>query len=81
VDLDLLSDRAVEETAVERGSAAAAAGIRPGDLIVAVQGRLIESIDDLHRLMSELPVDRPVVFSLVRGGRAMEVEVRLDRSL
>jgi S1-C subfamily serine protease len=78
-DLDMLTERAVEVTAVERGSPAAAAGILPGDLIVAVQGRVVESVDDLHRLMSGRPLDRPVALSLVRRGRIVEVEVGLDR--
>ena len=52
VDLDLLNDRAIEVVAVEPGGSAAAAGIRPGDLILAAGGRLLNSIDDLHRLLS-----------------------------
>ncbi|MGA2068708.1 MAG: trypsin-like peptidase domain-containing protein [Thermoguttaceae bacterium] len=52
VDLDLLNDRAIEVVAVEPGGPAAEAGIRPGDLIVAVGGRLLNGIDDLHRLLA-----------------------------
>ena len=37
---------------MEPGGSAAEAGIRPGDLILAAGGRLLNSIDDLHRLLS-----------------------------
>ncbi len=41
VGLDLLTDRAIEVVDVEPGGPAAAAGVRPGDLIVGVGGRLL----------------------------------------
>jgi S1-C subfamily serine protease len=77
VDLDLLADRAVEVVDIERRSPAAIAGILPGDLIVAVAGRLVSSVDDLHRLLSATPPDKPVVLSLIRNGRGLDVEVQL----
>ena len=67
VDLDLLGDRAVEVVAVEPGGPAAEAGVRPGDLIVAVGGRLLSGIDDLHRLLSGSGADcRRLAPSVVR---------------
>ena len=77
VDLDLLTDRAVEVVDVERGSPAAIAGIRPGDLVIAVAGRLVGSVDDLHRLFSAIAPAKPVVVSLIRNGRSVDVEVSL----
>jgi regulator of sigma E protease len=38
--------------AVQPGGAAAIAGIEPGDLILAIDGALIESFDDLQRVVS-----------------------------
>jgi S1-C subfamily serine protease len=78
IELDLLADRAVEVVAVERGGRAAAVGILPGDLIVAVGGRLVTNVDDLHRLMSAAPRAKPLVLSLVRGLRTLEVVVDAD---
>jgi S1-C subfamily serine protease len=77
VDLDLLNDRAIEVLTVEPGGSAAAAGIRPGDLIVAVGGRLLNNIDDLHRLLSSNHADRHFSLSVVRAGRQLELPVDL----
>jgi S1-C subfamily serine protease len=77
VDLDLLNDRAIEVVAVEPGGPAAAAGMRPGDLIVGMGGRLLSSIDDLHRLLSNSGADRRLVLAVVRAGRELELHVDL----
>jgi len=78
VDLDLLGDRAVEVVSVEPDGPAAEAGVRPGDLIVAVGGRLLNGIDDLHRLLSGSGADRRrLALSVVRGGRELELHVDL----
>lgn len=73
--LDLLNDWAVEVASVEKGSPAARAGIRSSDLIVAIGGRLVNTVDDMHRLLNRLAIDRPVDVSLVRDGRVIEVTV------
>jgi S1-C subfamily serine protease len=80
VELDLLADRAVEIVAVESDGPAALAGIRPGDLIVAVGGRLVTSVDDLHRLLSAAPLAKPLVLSLVRRLQTLEIAVDLGPS-
>ncbi len=77
VDLDLLNDRAIEVVDVEPGGPAAEAGVRPGDLIVAVGGRLLNSIDDLHRLLSGSGADRRLALSVVRAGQELELHVDL----
>ncbi len=77
VDLDLLNDRAIEVVAVEPGGPAAAASMRPGDLIIGMGGRLLSSIDDLHRLLSNSGADRRLVLAVVRAGRELELRVDL----
>ncbi len=77
VDLDLLSDRALEVVAVEPGGSAAEAGIRPGDLIVAAGGRLLNSIDDLHHLLSNKGSVGSLALTVVRAGRELELHVDL----
>lgn len=78
VDLDLLSDRAVGVVAVERGGPAAAAGVRPGDLIVAVNGRIVTDVDDLHRLLGAGAMDQPLALSVVRDELQMELRVDMN---
>jgi S1-C subfamily serine protease len=74
-ELDLLNESAVAVTAVEPGSPASRAGLREGDLIVELGGRLMNTIDDLHRALARLPADRAVSAGVVREGRRVEVAV------
>jgi S1-C subfamily serine protease len=75
-DLDLLTDRAVEVVSVERNGPADQAGIQPGDLIVAVHGRVATSVDDLHRLLAEFPKQPLLSLQIVRHDRLLEVDVQ-----
>jgi S1-C subfamily serine protease len=43
------------------------AGIRPDDVIVALAGRLVTSIDDLHRLLMTVPTDQGFELTVIRG--------------
>lgn len=73
--LDLLVETAVEVAAVERSGAAGRAGIQLGDLIVAIDGRIVASLDDVHRLLLRAGGEA-VTLSVVRGARQYEVEVQ-----
>jgi S1-C subfamily serine protease len=76
-DLDLLTEQAVEVIDVLPESPAARAGLRAGDLIVAVAGRIATSIDDLHRLLASVRRDERLVVSVVRHRRVLEIDVAL----
>jgi regulator of sigma E protease len=52
---------------VQAGSAAAAAGFQPGDLIVAIDGRPIESFSDMQRIVSSR-AGQKLEFVVDRGG-------------
>jgi S1-C subfamily serine protease len=65
--LDLLADQGVEVREVAGRSVAELAGIRPDDIIVALAGRLVTSIDDLHRLLTSVPIDRGFELTVIRG--------------
>jgi S1-C subfamily serine protease len=75
-ELDLVSDFAVEVDAVLPRSPAAIAGITPGDVIVAVHGRVVASVDDIHRLLTALPLDQPLSLTIVRDESLVELEVK-----
>jgi len=66
---------AVEIVDVVAGSPASGAGLLPEDLIVAVNGSAVESVDDLQRLMTRDSIGRPLPVSVVRGGDELVVEV------
>jgi S1-C subfamily serine protease len=63
----------VEVVQVVEGSPAARAGIRPEDLLVAVDGVPVERMDDLQRLMGPEAVERRFEIRLYRGGELLTV--------
>jgi S1-C subfamily serine protease len=77
-ELDLIGDQAVEVIEVERGSAAAGAGLRAGDLIVAVQDRVVTSVDDIHRLLSQLPQEQSLSVTIARNGVKRDLEIHAE---
>ena len=54
---------------VVEGSPAAAAGLRPEDMIVAVDGTPVQHVEDLQRLMVGDLIGRRVTLTVVRGDR------------
>jgi S1-C subfamily serine protease len=63
----LKKNYAVEVLSVEPQGPAGFAGMQIGDLVVAINGSDIQSVDDLHRFLSEWPIGRSVEIDIVRG--------------
>jgi S1-C subfamily serine protease len=74
-DLDLVADQGVEVREVAPRSVAELAGIRSDDVIVALAGRLVTSIDDLHRLLMTVPADHGFELTVIRGDRQRNLHV------
>lgn len=74
-ELDLLADVGVAVMEVIPKSPAAEAGILPDDVIVGLNDRLVTSIDDLHRLLSQAGWAQDVELSVVRGGELQRMMV------
>jgi serine protease Do len=66
-------DRAIEVVEVVDGSPAAAAGLRPEDLVVGVDGLPVRGVDDLQRLMTEDRIGVRCSLEIVREGSARTV--------
>lgn len=65
---------------VEENAPAEVAGIRKGDILVAIggtdaNGTYAEDLPTIRRLIADLPVGRPVAFRLLRGDRETSVSV------
>jgi S1-C subfamily serine protease len=69
---NLTQTSAVEAVAVEPGGPADQAGIEPDDLIVTLADQEVTSVDDLHRLLTQLPVGVPSLIIIVRGQRRLQ---------
>jgi S1-C subfamily serine protease len=65
----------VEVVQVVEEAPAGRAGVRPGDLIVAVGGVPVESVDDLQRLMVNELIGRPVELTVARDDAVVELEL------
>lgn len=78
IDLDLVSNIAVQVIDVDSSGVAFRSGIREGDLIVSINDRIVESIDDLHRFLSRIPVDTQLEIEIVRGGRQHRVMLTMN---
>lgn len=62
---------------VTPGSPAERAGLRPGDVILALGGRPVACAADLQRLLSQLPAGRALPLTCWRDGQERNVMVRL----
>ena len=65
----------VEVVEVVEGSPAAIAGLRPEDMIVAVEDTPVEGVDDLQRLMAGELIGSRVPATVVRDGVRLTVEL------
>lgn len=75
-DLDLLNERAVQVVNVEPRGPASSAGVIEGDVIVAVNDRVVASVDDLHRILAGVPAGEPLAVTIVRDERLLELSVQ-----
>ncbi|PMR71468.1 DegQ family serine endoprotease [Halomonas heilongjiangensis] len=62
---------------LDPSGAAAAAGIRPGDVLVSIDHQVVGSADRLVEVVESLPSDRAVPVRLYRDGRSLFVALRL----
>jgi S1-C subfamily serine protease len=66
---------AIEVVEVLDGSPAAAAGLKPEDLIVEVDGVAVEQVNDLQRLMAGELIGAAAKMKVLRGGSEHAVEI------
>ena len=72
-----IPDRGAYVGQVRSGSPAAKAGLRSGDVIVALGGQPVARAQDVHRLVGEMPKGLDLSLTYVRAGQERDALVRL----
>jgi len=72
---DLPKEMGAMVLSVEEGSPAKRAGLREGDVIVALEGQPVAGVDDLHRLLTEVRVGVGSALTVIRYTDKLELRV------
>jgi S1-C subfamily serine protease len=75
----LAATNGVMVASVEPGSPAEKAGVKPRDIIVAYGDSAVESVDDLHKLLSEEWIGAKAALTVIRGTEQIRLEVLPSR--
>lgn len=65
----------VEVLALEPGGPADRAGLETEDVIVSFGDESVTSVDDLHKFLTEHPVDKSTTIGIIRDGQRIELNV------
>jgi S1-C subfamily serine protease len=74
--LRLPGETGVQVVRVEPGSPAEAAGLREGDIIIALDAKPVRTVSDLHQLLTADRIDREMEVALLRHTGRMTVAIR-----
>jgi serine protease Do len=78
-ELGLREERGALVMKVVEGSPAEKAGLKENDTIVSFNGRRIESVRELQRIMGETPAGRNITIEIVRGGNQQTLSATLTK--
>jgi serine protease Do len=76
-ELQLKDENGVEVTMVDQDAPAGKAGIREHDVILTVNGAAVQSVEQLRRMIREIPPGRVVALGISRAGQPMTVKAEL----
>ena len=76
-DLKLKDDNGVEVTMVDQDAPAGKVGVKERDVIVSVNGSQVQSVEQLRRMIREIPSGRVVTLGLIRDGQPLTVKAQL----
>ena len=72
---DLPKETGVIVLAATEGSPAQKAGLREGDVIIALSGQPVAGVDDLHRLLTDTQVGVKNAITVIRRTERLELEI------
>jgi serine protease Do len=79
--LHLKEERGVEVTMVDQDAPAAKAGLKEHDVILSINDQPVQSVEQLRRLIREIPPGRTISVGISRNGQPMTVKAQLaDRT-
>jgi membrane-associated protease RseP (regulator of RpoE activity) len=77
-----IEDRdAVKVIEVKEGSQAEKAGLKKGDLVTTIDGRIVKGTDDILRALKPSKDRVSVSFGIERSGKSQSIEVRLPKKI
>jgi S1-C subfamily serine protease len=76
--LDIVAETGVEILEVQDGRPAAKAGLRPGDVLVFLDGKPVKNVDEVHRILDASSIGRTLDAKALRGSGLVEVSVVPD---
>src|SRR5882762_6117597 len=76
-DLKLKEEHGVEVTLVDQDAPAGKAGLKEHDVILSLNGNQVESVEQLRRMIREIPPGRLVTLGISRGGQPVTLKTQL----
>jgi membrane-associated protease RseP (regulator of RpoE activity) len=78
-ELGLTEERGAIVMKVVADSPAAKSGLKENDVIVSFNGRRVDSVREMQRLLNETPAERSVQIEVIRGGGRQTVAATLSK--
>jgi C-terminal processing protease CtpA/Prc len=76
-ELKLKEEHGVEVTTVDQDAPAGKAGIKEHDVILNLNGTAVESVEQLRRMIREVPPGRVVTLGISRNGQSLTLKAQL----
>jgi serine protease Do len=77
--LHLKEEAGVEVTMVDQDAPAGKAGLKEQDVIMSINGDKVESVEQLRRLIHEIPPGRTITVGVSRNGQPLSLKAQLGR--
>lgn len=75
--LHLNEERGVEVTMVDQDAPAGKSGLNEHDVILSINDQKVESVEQLRRMIREIPAGRTIAIGISRGGQPITLKAQL----